>query len=388
MFNSARSKDLFIAFGATIGFLAAVRVFGALVPAGAAITEFFFERSVVQFVTVGLLAHAFTTLFRRARDARRLLAEATDDSALPAGPVAARIEKVRKCKDQLGSAAAASYAQELSENGDEELHAFQDAIGTVKSLVLGCGLLGSLIGIRLHLFGNVRDVGGASAEELGRQMSDLSSGFGTALDTSAAAMVGVLLVTIAASIVRALDTRAHAAVNRAVTRAMDLELSEHASRTEASRDARAAMVKLVKQTRKVLLDTANVTTKAIASTLEKHTVAMKARETRIGTDLASQLAAAYRKEAGRSIQAFLADSARGRTEEQAARRRLDEAADERVARLVRAIASDGKASREQLARDVESIARDLEQRVPTALTVSFPDPASNGSAPRIRRTAS
>lgn len=176
---------------------------------------FLYERSLIQWLTVGVLLFVFPILVDRIIRAARLSAAVREHGAAArrrtdelAQAVGMRVEAVQRCKLVHGQEAAAAYCAELRADDESDLDRVYGLVANAMQLMLALGFLGTVWGVSQSVFGSFANLGNATTSELKQSLQGFTAGLATALDTTVLGILCSLAATIFSSVTNWMDVGA------------------------------------------------------------------------------------------------------------------------------------------------------------------------------------
>jgi biopolymer transport protein ExbB/TolQ len=228
---------LLAATALTIGSLAVMaNIIEPLLAEPQAFHDFFFNRSPIQWVTLGVFFFSLSLLIHRVISHRRVQSELQALSAqrpLQEGTlVAQRFGKVQQCKTQVGPGAAANYNRELAEQDEEALDRVYGLLGNTIQLMLALGFFGTVWGISQEMFSAFGNLAGASMSDLKAMLDTFGHALSTALDTTILAIICALITSVLMAAMQWLETNAWQGLTGVVDHRLCLEFAAHSPQAD------------------------------------------------------------------------------------------------------------------------------------------------------------
>ena len=183
-------------------------------PLQQAVHAFLFERTPVQWCTLGvffsvltLLAHRMLRL-RSVRSAlRQIRAGRTHAAEVKEDLVRSRFEQVGACRQRHGERTAAACMDDLNRRDEEALEHLYVLLGSGVQIMLALGFFGTIWGISRSMFGAFGDLSTASPAELRQGLGSFTTALSIALDTTVLGMSCALVASVAMTGVRWAEVR-------------------------------------------------------------------------------------------------------------------------------------------------------------------------------------
>jgi hypothetical protein len=200
-----------------------------------ALHDFFFNRSPIQWLTLGVFFFAIAVLTDRfiycllvLRSLRNLSENRPLRGTRAATGVAQRFKRVQACMEANGPRAAVSYSVELASLDEEELNRIYGLLSHATQLMLALGFLGTVWGISRSMSGSFGNLSvGMSTELLKSILGDFSQGLSTALDTTVLGLICSLVTTVLMTTVKWCETSALLTLKELVHSCLSLETAIH-----------------------------------------------------------------------------------------------------------------------------------------------------------------
>lgn len=328
-----------------------------------ALHAFLFQRSPIQWWTLGLFFFALSAMMHRAvyygrvqLGLRHFATEQTSHEMLPAPLVRDRFATVQACKKHAGAGAAASYNQELASRDEDVLERIYWLLGNMPPLMLALGFLGTVWGISQSMARSFGQLGAVDVAKIKQLLVVFGEALSTALDTTILAIICSLIVTVLLTLVRWLETNGLHTLHSRISDTLSLTTALHTREAE-----------LLSRFQPNWASMAEPFLREVATPLIQHAQAAL-------QDLVSQTVAAFETKLGDAVQQHLALI---QTHEREVADKLAETLEAQVEKVLQDIHAQAAQSRAALIEELGHIGQQLAQRPEIAIRY----PEQNGALP-------